>query len=330
MASEPVWGDTEAKSSAWFPDWETGSFDVSIFPLLAFQTTSSKDDSGETLTTSAFEYGVWAAARNIAVIDQNPGLQFTPYAGIARTEMRTTSSAEDFDAARDSLTRMWGGVAPTFFYHWYRHVLDVGIGKSVYADSDKEDINLLRARNNLGVRMLSGLSLHFQPTYARLYARTWSDDYYYEWDHWAYLMAQASFLDFHFRIGPGKSTLNYRDRTIGENTRLEAEETYALADASFRLFGNLGAEATLKYVFKGVDTLNEAISGIRAPDRSIQERHGYYPDETLHYRVFVGKIVGFGIGVYYDAVSFKDQETKKRTTEDEWGVSVRYQIDVAK
>jgi hypothetical protein len=321
--------DAESGSSPWFPDWDPGEFTVSIYPLVGFQSKTDKDAEGVTTTSSALEYGVSGAARNIGIVDANPGVELTPYIGVARTEMKTVSTADNFETISDSMTRMWGGIAPTFYAGWYRHVLDIGLGKSFYSDSERDDVNLLRVRNNMGVRVLSWFSLHYQPTYTKLYARTAADEYYYEWDHWAYFMTQSSFLDFRLRLGPGQSNLNLRDRTADPATRIKAEESYALADASFKLFWSLGAEASVKYVFKGEDSLNEALSEIQPPDRSIQERQGYFPDETLRYRVFVGQLTGFGLGVFYDSVSFKDPETSKRTTDDEWGISVRYQIDVA-
>jgi hypothetical protein len=83
----------------------------------------------------------------------------------------------------------------------------------------------------------------------------------------------------------------------------------------------------LKYVFDGPSVLSET-EVAQAPNESIQDIEGYYPDGTMRYSIFVGKTEGFGIGAVYEAISYKDEKTGKREEQGEWGVAVRYNTQI--
>jgi hypothetical protein len=324
----------ESIKNAFFPDWPTQSFDFSLSPIVGLKYSQVTQED-QTFRTTTVEGGVKGSLTGIAPVPGNPGLSFSPYAGYAKgTTATVITSIKNAETDTVAYDRYYLGLDTKVYVRFYRHTLDLSLGKKSFNKESYDPIQSAKITNDFGVLVLPWISTHFTHTYLNGYSEKMAEPFLSQMDNWLHTRVFTDFLDFYFDVGPG-FTVAKEYAFVPEHTQIAVGQTdYIKAFTSLHLFWKIAMSGSAKYVVRANSKDLGQYATTKLPDEAVDDPpNTTMPEDSIFSSIFFGIDniaygIGFGWRYNIQVLNVSKRDNKPRETTRDHGVGLTFSMNL--
>ena len=314
--------EAAAEPSPYFPPWGRREFDWNIGPLVGLRYEKYPSPLGSVQRTSS-ELGLRAGLSDISLWPGNPGLALSIEAGQAWGASATVLDAEDGRTTEtDDYTRTLAGVKLTAYYQYVRQQLGYQRGRLAYSDKAHTLVQSSEIQHDLGLLVLSWLSVHHTYTYLRAFGATYGDPLLVQHDQWVHTRLFTQFLSLYLDMGPGFTRATEYGLDGAEAAKGQSEDLRFLT--GMHLFWKFVAAGQAKYVYHASTEELGTLAGTRLPGEDLNQlSQVVLPEDSMNGMLFLGLrdiLYGLSVGWQYNVeilhLSSKG-DTKRETRESQ-------------